>query len=161
MDDVRDAFVFGARNGASNQQLAQEENVIYQLKRLGLPGRLGSGEYSQPQLEIFADIQSAFSEGKPVTISTHKYMIAQEGHFSGYAGEQKAGGLAGRHAYTVLDTLTSDSLINPETAKNDKGKYKLIKLRNPWGEYGRYYKDLDKGGVIGKAKEKGDGIFWD
>ena len=54
----------------------------------------------------------------------------------GYAGEQKAEGLAGRHAYTVLDTITSNNLINPETGQDHKGKYKLIKLRNPWAEYG-------------------------
>ena len=79
LDDVRDAFAYGAENGASKKELAKEDDVISALKNLGLPGRLGSGEYSKKQLGIFNQIELALGKGKPVTISTHKYIITAQG----------------------------------------------------------------------------------
>ncbi|NEQ53881.1 MAG: DUF4157 domain-containing protein [Leptolyngbya sp. SIO3F4] len=158
LEDVSKAF----KQGSQDEQ-AKKDAVLKGLAKY-LPGKLGKGQYTEFQTGLFDNIKGALRSGKPVTMSTHKYIEANQSGFNGAAGEQKRGGLAGRHAYSVLQTCTSDDISAPALGKED-GKYRLLQLRNPWGEYGRQYNyDYDnidnEGNVPVKAKSKRDGVFW-
>ena len=61
-------------------------------------------------------------------------------------------GLASAHAYTVLD-------YDPRREEYPPGQQIKIKLRNPWGHYGRKYEEV-LGKVKGVADSGGKGIFW-
>lgn len=101
------------------------------------PGKRGRGVYTDHQQEIFQQIVDALGEGKNVVVSTKEEVgrnVTGVGH-SG--GEKQSKGLAGNHAYPVLGTKQKDNL-------------RYVKLRNPWGEYGREY---EREGNKLKAKE--------
>jgi hypothetical protein len=52
------------------------------------------------------------------------------------AGEHKHEGLAGPHGYEVIDFRPAHFVQNPRP-----GVLLWLKVRNPWGEYGRKYVD--------------------
>ena len=154
LQDIQNAFAYG--NMLEQQKM---DLVLEELKGV-LPGSLGSGSYTQKQLEIYGSIKQALLDHKPVTIGTNKYVKAQQGGFAGYAGEQKSGGLAGSHAYSVLNVCTSDQINVPDLEKVN-GRYKLVQLRNPWGHYGRHYQNLQNGGgTMGYSRDDQGGVFW-
>lgn len=158
LDEVENAF----QNGSQEEQTKKE--AVLKVLANYLPGKLGKGQYTELQTGIFTKIHSALDDGKPVTMSTHKFIEASNSGFDGFAGEQKKGGLAGRHAYSVLQVCTSNDISSPSLGKED-GKYKLLQLRNPWGQYGREYQNdfhnIDnQGNVPVKTKSKNDGVFW-
>ncbi|MEM7103236.1 MAG: C2 family cysteine protease [Bacteroidota bacterium] len=93
-------------------------------------GRPGTGEYSQLQLQMYDKIFQGIKDGKAVGVGS-KTLVGLTSQGSGHSGgESKSSGLAGGHAYSVID------------AKDD-GKLKQIKVRNPWGSYVRAYEVAD------------------
>ena len=121
-----------------------------------LPGSVGSGIYSAEQTQVFATILQQAGAGKTMTASSRKELKGGDPDSTGFSGEPKVNGLAGGHAYTILDAKDNAS-NNPAT--EDAGPYKWIKLRNPWGQYGRSY-DQSEAAWKSEAVEGGDGIFW-
>ena len=130
-----------------------------------LSGALGSGEYTSSADALFTKIAKAKDSHKLVTLSTNKKIAAEKGQKESEekghsAGESMSEGLAGPHAYAVLDYHPKDT---------EGHETKMLKLRNPWGRYGRKYvtktnKDIDitKGTKwSGKAAaDEGGGEFW-
>jgi hypothetical protein len=91
------------------------------------PGKRGTGKYTKHQLATWDLINDALNNKKLVTAGTHKTQGRSKEGVGKSGGEEKSKGLAGGHAYTILDT-----------APGDNGR-KLVKIRNPWGEYARVY----------------------
>ncbi|WP_157722075.1 C2 family cysteine protease [Tumebacillus avium] len=114
-------------------------------------GKRGTGKYTKTQLDTFAAIQQAVDAKHPMAISSHdKIASPKKGIFGvGHSGgEQMAKGLVGRHVYAVLDY-------------RDNGGLKEVKVRNPWGNYGRTYgKKFFSGAVEAKEVKGGNGEFW-
>lgn len=118
-----------------------------------LEGKLGSRRYSQNAQTLFQSIEEGLQRGQLLSLATKKWGDGTPGR--GKAGENvdDVPGLAGRHAYVVIE------------ARTDKDGYKFIKLRNPHGHGGREYKKpwwlLEK--VFGagvKVKKVDDANFW-
>ena len=116
-------------------------------------GRIGSGKYSIGQILLLKRIQDAISMGKLVAIGSKKKLTLGLGDGTGFAGESKYKGLAGGHAYTVLNAR-SNLTSNPESPV--AGPYCWVQLRNPWGHYSRTY-DIQWNPV---AVDAGNGVFW-
>jgi Domain of unknown function (DUF4157)/Calpain family cysteine protease len=122
-----------------------------------LPGKRGTGNYSEAQKNIFEFIKINLDQKKCMTIGSKK-LVGRTSEGEGMAGEIKSKGLAGKHVYTVL-ACRRNAGENPEN-QNEHGKLCWIKLRNPWGNYGRQYNwDAAKGS---KAKfiDALGGEFW-
>lgn len=103
-----------------------------------LTGQLGYGDYSQKEMELFQAIKAKIDAGQPLTISTRKDIynnIAEVEHKKGSAGENIVKGLAGPHAYAVLDYA-------PKPPVPGSTSLSLL-LRNPWGKTGRAYQKPD------------------
>ncbi|MBP0019739.1 MAG: DUF4157 domain-containing protein [Cyanobacteria bacterium SBLK] len=125
------------------------------------PGKLGTGIYSKVQLEMFDKIDAALSANKPVTMSANMKITENDEKAEGQGadGEEKFGGLAGRHAYSVLEIKKTKS-ANPEDGES--GEFRWVKIRNPWGEYSRKYtNDAEEGLKGGKDEaDTGKGTSW-
>lgn len=141
-------------------------NKIVSILKPHISGPLGSGEYTQMADQLFNQIKIAKDGHKLVNLNTQKKIAAEKGQKiseeKGHsAGESMSEGLVGPHAYTVLD-------YHPKAAEQHKTK--MVKLRNPWGGYGRKYVTEDEQSDIditkgdkwkGKAKEDWKaGEFW-
>ncbi|TCP59310.1 calpain family cysteine protease [Tumebacillus sp. BK434] len=112
-------------------------------------GKRGTGKYSQTQLDTYNSIKHGVDNGHPMAISSNEKIASpKKGIFSkGHSGgEEVAKGLVGRHAYAVL-------------GYRDNGGVKEIKLRNPWGRYGRKYNKAFFTGKL-ESKEMENGEFW-
>ncbi len=110
-----------------------------------MPGRIGSGQYTDAQLAAFGRIATALGMGKPVAADTPS-IVAVDQTNSGYsANEPKGEGLVGNHSYSVLRV-------------SEEGGVLFLRLRNPWGRYGRSYQRDDKGWTP-MAVDDGDGEF--
>jgi len=128
--------------------------VMGWVKRSGFfMGEVGSGKYSIGQLKMFDKVEEALSLHKLVAVGTKKKLTRGLGEGTGSAGEQKYKGLAGGHAYSVLDCRRNRT-ANPNSST--KGDIFWIQLRNPWGKYGRAYDEQWRP----KAIDEGGGIFW-
>lgn len=109
--------------------LASEENNV-------LTGPRGSGKYGEYELAFFNEIKTRIDGGKMLTIGSKEKIYDRKEEISGTGhsgGEPKVKGLVGRHAYSVLDYAPKGDEL--------AGKTLSIKLRNPWGNYGRSYED--------------------
>ncbi|WP_392535543.1 DUF4157 domain-containing protein [Nostoc sp. C117] len=142
-------------NGSYQEEIRLEDfELIFKAKGLdailindlmnhlqgGFSGKKGTGNYSKLQLDFYNKINSNILTGKFITVTTNKNIgrkITASGHS---AGEPISKGLVGMHEYTITG------------CKHDKGSgLRYIKLRNPWGNYGRDYDmNASKGN---KAKE--------
>lgn len=112
-----------------------------------VPARRGSGRYTPLQLKAFAQISDALASGKLVSVSSNEKVGRGTGDVGHSASEAKAKGLAGQHAYSAISCRTDDNGL------------RWIKLRNPWGEYGRAYDfDAPKGQRVREVAD-GDGRF--
>jgi len=94
-------------------------------------GIMGTGRYTDTQEQLFTQIESALAAKKYVGASTDKVPGVVSGTGKS-AGEAKVEGLVSTHAYTVLGTTTKEDGVH------------YIKLRNPWGSYGRQYSGKDE-----------------
>lgn len=123
--------------------------VAWLADRQLYPGKRGTGRYTGHQLELFGKIKSAL-DGEGYAVVASKLVVARgkptgTGH-SG--GEAKAKGLVGGHAYAVLEYGYGPKHSSAEDPKNPR-QLRWVKLRNPWGSYGREYDEKD-----GKLKAK-------
>jgi hypothetical protein len=128
-----------------------------------LTGALGSGKYTVQEVALFTDVRTKLLAGKMMTISTKEKIFDDGDEFERglSGGEPMIKGLAGKHAYSLLDYAPKD---------HKQGDTLSLKLRNPWGTYGRTYVDEKTGepidistgdtwnGAVRKADDSG--IFW-
>ncbi len=121
------------------------------------PGKRGSGVYTKEQEDLYDKIQNALHGNKRVSVGTKKSIASVAGSRGSSGGEHQAKGLAGPHGYAVLDAQTTDSI--PGVTKKPVPPLKMLKLRNPWGSYGRAYHFKGAGKVL-TAKETAPGEFW-
>ncbi len=121
-----------------------------------LPGQVGSGVYTRNQMTLFGKLSEAVADKKTLTTGTKKKLTQEDTGQAGATGEQKYNGLAGGHAYSILNTK-GNATSNP--ASDEVGTYCWIQLRNPWGHYGRSY-NTDQAAWRSAAVEQGNGIFW-
>ena len=168
-DDVRVDDIKKVMKAKGYKESSPEWQVI--ISKIATPGKeilsgaLGSGAYTPREKALFDEIKLALDGGKVITVGTkekvwdHKSGNIRKGQS---AGEDMGKGLAGTHAYSVLD-YAPKGLLAPNVAKALS-----VKLRNPWGKYGRKYKNW-KGKVdvasgtpwSGEAAEDEDaGEFW-
>lgn len=125
------------------------------MERARSPGRTVGGVYGKDERAAFTKIRAAVDAKKPITASTKRTISDPDNQAEqerGLAGEAKVSGLASAHAYTVLD-------YDPHLEAYPQGQQIKIKLRNPWGSYGRKYEQV-LGKVKGVADNGGNGIFW-
>lgn len=100
-----------------------------------LTGALGSGIYGAPELQLFDQVKAKIDAGKKVTLGSKEKIFdnAEEVTELGRSGgEPMVKGLVGNHAYSVVDYA-------PKPPVN--GGTRSVKIRNPWGDYGRQYKN--------------------
>ncbi|MEM9542872.1 MAG: C2 family cysteine protease [Cyanobacteria bacterium P01_E01_bin.42] len=142
-------------------QIFTKDIMTWIEKQKIFPGKLGTGIYSKVQIEMFDQIEVALSANKPVTISANVTLIEndEKAEGAGAGGEQKFAGLAGRHAYSVLETKKTQS-PNPED--KESGEFRWVKIRNPWGHYSRKYINDEIEGLkaITNKADTGKGISW-
>jgi hypothetical protein len=86
----------------------------------------GTGLYNQAQLDLFARIERQVLTRSPTCLGTRKVVGTPE-PVVGSSGEPVAKGLAGGHAYAVLDTIV------------DGNGRRYVQCFNPWGRCGRGY----------------------
>ena len=86
----------------------------------------GTGLYNAAQLALFERIRSDLARRSPLCFGTRQEIGTAE-PVPGSSGEPVSRGLAGRHAYAILDTHT------------DAAGRKYVQVFNPWGRYGRGY----------------------
>lgn len=164
-----------ASNAGKKHPFGVQKKVLDWISENGLyQHEAGTGRYTEEQKREFDSIVALLQAGRLVTLSS-KQKIAEGSAGKGHSGgEDMMMGLAGGHAYTVLDYGYGDAdnpqHVLPKGAKNDA---RWLKLRNPWGSYGRKY-DWDpkaKRWVPKKAKsgksedtealhETKGGMFW-
>jgi len=97
--------------------------------------------YSEPQDKLFNTIKEELKTGH-VSISTKEHIGISVGKGKS-AGESMVDGLAGQHAYAVLDVV-------------EMGGRKFVKIANPWGDdTSRDYK-LKDGELVAKKFDKSD-----
>jgi hypothetical protein len=89
-------------------------------------GVRGTGQYTPEQDTLYHDIQVHLQNYRPVCLGTFEYPGAPEPGYFGGSGEHMSKGLAGPHAYAVLDCL-------------QRGAVKYVRVHNPWGHTGRGY----------------------
>ncbi|MBL4649890.1 MAG: hypothetical protein JKY03_09170, partial [Aureispira sp.] len=133
------------------------------LEKKLLTGTLGSGKYTEKETALFDIFKTKLDAGKMMTLSTKEKIFddGEEYEKGKSGGEPMVKGLAGNHAYSLLDYAPK---------KHKEGDTLSVKLRNPWGTYGRKYVNSDTGETIditsGKtwkgAERKADknGEFW-
>lgn len=136
-----------------SQKLSAEVHKIvmdFLTRKQMYGGKRGTGKYTKTQDDTFELIRKSMDAGKAVTASTHEKIATPKakGLFGlGHSGgEQMAKGLAGNHEYSVIGYRVV-------------GDLKEVKLRNPWGHYGRAYTKHWLSSAT-SAKETPSGEFW-
>jgi hypothetical protein len=92
-----------------------------------LAGKRGSGRYTPAQVDLYREIETHLRNFRPVCLGTDPYPGKPEPGRQGGSGEHLSKGLAGGHAYAVLDCF------------EDPGGVKYVRVHNPWGRIGRGY----------------------
>jgi hypothetical protein len=105
------------------------------------PGQRSTGNYSSTQIEMLWRIDEALAAGKYVAAGTFEKVGRKATGRGHSAGEEESKGLVGSHAYAILGMKW-------------KGGLTYITLANPWGEYGRIYREK-KGRLVAEKTQKG------
>jgi hypothetical protein len=119
------------------------------------PGSLGTAKYSKSQLEHFGRIKDVLDRGGSVTGTT----LTKPGatNSAGPSGESMSQGIAGGHAYSILGYRAS---VGPDPGDlAATGDFVFLKIRNPWGNYGRGY-TFANGTGAGQEIQGGNGVSW-
>jgi hypothetical protein len=135
-----EAFLRGA--GADMPRELEEAVTNWMTQTSPLPGRRGTGYYSDYQIRLFDDIAQGLSNHKPVTAGTVKTVAPRSKRIpkdADLGGGRALSGLLPDHAYSVLDVEIRDSL-------------RWLKMENPWKKWGvKYdYGTYDSGPKIGR-----------
>ena len=115
--------------------------MSYVMANSLVPGKRGTGSYTDAQLKVFGAIKDALAANRSVALGTTKEVARVASGKGVSAGESIGKGLAGAHAYAVLEVI--EDLLPPFL--------KWVRVRNPWGETGRDYDTLPDG--LLKAKK--------
>ncbi len=124
-----------------------------------LPGKRGTGKYTETMLRTWAKISDALSSGHPVAAQTRATedmgKKPESGKGSG-VGEHKFRGLAATHAYSVHAVCEKPWGPNGEPLSHegpfrpsDGPLLRFVQVRNPWGHHERTY---ERDGAKLKAK---------
>ncbi|MFN4150211.1 MAG: C2 family cysteine protease, partial [Candidatus Sericytochromatia bacterium] len=99
-------------------------------------------EYTNAEKKIFQGLKNSLDSGKLVAVGTKKNIGQSQG--KGHSGgESMVDGLAGQHAYSVLDTVEMNGKM-------------FVKIGNPWGnEFSRDYVMKD-GELVSREFNKRD-----
>jgi hypothetical protein len=112
---------------ASNISANAQASLTKHVKGHLAPALGATGRYSQRDEEVFFKAQQALLAKRPVSLSTKAWGGGGTGR-SGGENTEAVPGLASTHAYMVLGW------------RETKEGRKYLRLRNPWGEFGRGYK---------------------
>ena len=108
------------------------------------PGARRSKKYSPATAKWFDKIGLALQDRKVVVLETVAQIAKGPLGVGHSGGEPKAKGLVGSHAYTAIATAS-------------EGDRLFIRVRNPWGKYGRAYDwGAVKGGVAKVDEDAGE-----
>lgn len=99
----------------------------------------GLGQYTLAQLRCYHSIETALAGHKHVALGTPEKIAKVEEERGHSAGESVAKGLVGSHVYTVL-------AVRHDAASGRR----WVRIRNPWGKYGRAYKEKGEGVLSAK-----------
>ena len=106
------------------------------------PGKRGTGKYTKDQLAVYNKIEDYLNKGSFLTTSTKK-QVGRSSTDSGHSGgEPMFRGLVGSHSYTIMGC-----------EYDSKSGLYYVKLRNPWGYYGRDYDMKATKSSGGQARE--------
>lgn len=127
--------------------LVKEKILKWVSERAMFPGKRGTAKYSAKQEEFYNTLGQYLVNG-PVCIGTHTYVARSSSGTGQSGGEQMSKGLAGGHAYAVLEVLRANGEV-----------YFLV--ANPWGQYGRIYKEIrEKDTRVKTVTADKEGYFW-
>jgi hypothetical protein len=128
-----DDFITLFREEHLEERLAKPVNDWLAAKRL-YPGRRGTGKYTANQLALFGRIRTLLNSGGYAGVATKSEVGRTVGGTGHSGGESKTKGIAGGHAYAVLGFKP-----DKDPSELQPGELVMIRLRNPWGSYGRQY----------------------
>lgn len=137
------------QNGRPFTSLDLIEDFETHSRELGFPrkdvsSKLGTEiHYNVQQVELFESIKEDLSAGKYLAVGSEKHIGVSQG--KGHSGgESIVDGLAGQHAYSLLDTF--------ETGDGRK----FVRIANPWGsDFSRDYTFKD-GQLVSKKFDSKD-----
>ncbi|QBR83500.1 hypothetical protein E3983_03445 [Legionella israelensis] len=130
-------FFANAFEGLSSNTL----DKIFDFIDEEIPYKRGLSRYTSKEIDLFNLVEQKIQEGELVSLSTHKMVgRGEDTQERIYAGEPKFRGMAGRHAYQVLDCYERDGR-------------KLFLVRNPWSEYVRNYTLREDGQTLATSKD--------
>lgn len=154
IDDFKAGLDKWSEAGLAAKMLAHVE------KQQLLPGKLGTAKYSKTQLELFRKIEAHLLKGGTVTVSSWKYpgeKKSADPNVTTSAGEAVHKGMVGGHAFSVLGAR---SVATQDPEDKSIGDFYWVKIRNPWGRYGRKYDFTKSAEEQGIAEPQGDGVSW-
>ena len=144
-------FIALFRDEGLEDRLAKPVNDWLAAKRL-YPGHRGTGKYTANQLALFGRIRALLSSGGYAAVGSKAEVGRTVGGTGHSGGESKTKGIAGGHAYAVLGFKP-----DKDPAALVPGELVMIRLRNPWGSYGRQYEALQGDKLkVKKAAPTGD-----
>ena len=109
-----------------------------------------TGYYTQSMKEYYDQIKESLKKGGIVVAGSYEKKKSSD--IVGNAGEKTEAGIAGNHAYSILDCGKFDY---------NGRKVLMLKLRNPWAFYVPQYRLNEKGEVIPEMDiDKTNGEFW-
>lgn len=113
-----------------------------------LPGKRGTGVYTDTQLDLFNRIEAALAAGRPVVAGSRSAFRQSQ---PSQVTEAKDKGLITGHAYTILE-------VKKEPLPGG-GERRWLLVTHPWGHFGRDYY-VKSSGTVGARDNKGEGVFW-
>lgn len=109
------------------------------------PGKRGTGIYSASQRTAMAHVVDAIDNHQFPVANSRSYMKRNSNDRSGQSGgENVHGGLAGPHGYEIIDYRPA----NYDPQNPPPNTLCWIKIRNPWGNTGRGYRDSTNHGTL-------------
>lgn len=102
-----------------------------------IPHKRGLGIYTPSQLNAYHSIKTKLQNSQMISLSSRKEVGRDPTNQVMFAGEPISKGLAGEHAYQVVNCY-------------ERAHLKFILIRNPWGSYVRHY--IPKQKILGGKK---------
>jgi hypothetical protein len=144
----RDDFNHIALSGNMSSRLKLHLDNYFDREML-LPGKRGTGIYTQEQIDKFGAINVGLAQGRVLEL-TARVRVGTKTEAGNNPGETKSKGMVGFHAYAVL-----------KTKRDSTPPYRRwILVRNPWGEYGRKYVAHPGKKDVLKSAVQDDAEFW-
>jgi Calpain family cysteine protease len=118
------------------------------------PGKRFTGQYSRHQSALWEEIGQGLENNSLMCLGTPQFVGRKSEGRGHSAGEEKSKGLAGTHSYAVLGVY-EPAPGEPGYVKPKEGgqPIRYLRLRNPWGNYGRVY--TEQKGTKGESRPHG------